>query len=70
MLGVALIALWFTSPLGSQSVLRIASIVPVNQETSASILYMNSDNWDNLPPGNVGAFFPFSNGADTSSMQF
>jgi hypothetical protein len=62
-LGVALIILWVASPLGSQSVLRISSLVPVDFTTSASALYMDSNNWDNLPPGGSDAFI-YSNGAD------
>lgn len=63
MLGVALIILWVMSPLGSQSVLRISSLVPVNQNTSASVLYLDSNNWSNLPPGGSDAMY-YSNGAD------
>lgn len=63
MLGVALIILWVMSPLGSQSVPRISSLIPVNQNTSASVLYLDSNNWSNIPPGGGGAMY-YSNGAD------
>lgn len=63
MLGVALIVLWVLSPLGSQSVLRISSLIPINQNTSASVLYMDTNDWNSLPPGGSDALL-FRDGVD------
>jgi len=44
-----LVVLWLLSPLGSQAVLRISSIVPDTTNTNRTLPYLNVSNWNNLP---------------------
>jgi hypothetical protein len=56
--GTGLVVLWLLSPLGSQAVLRISSIVPDTTSTNQTLPYLNVSNWNNLPgDGSDGQLF-------------